>query len=46
MGPLSQMMSMLPGIDTSMMPKGKEKEGVAQIKRFITMMDSMTDEGN
>lgn len=46
MGPLSQVMSMIPGIEANMIPKGKEKEGVAQLKRFITMMDSMTNEGS
>jgi hypothetical protein len=28
------------------MPKGHEKESQAKIKWYMTMMDSMTDEGN
>lgn len=27
------------------MPKGKEKESLAKMKRYMTMMDSMTNEG-
>lgn len=27
------------------MPKGREKESQAKIKRYMTMMDSMTNEG-
>ncbi|KAL6647564.1 hypothetical protein ACP70R_015001 [Stipagrostis hirtigluma subsp. patula] len=44
MGPLGQVFSMLPGFSAELMPKGKEKEGQAKIKRYMTMMDSMTDE--
>ncbi|KAL6610486.1 hypothetical protein ACP70R_040455 [Stipagrostis hirtigluma subsp. patula] len=44
MGPLGQIFSMLPGFRSELMPKGKEKEGQAKIKRYMTMMDSMTDE--
>ncbi|XP_050363204.1 signal recognition particle 54 kDa protein 2 [Argentina anserina] len=42
MGPLSQLTSMLPGAD--LMPKGNDKESQAKIKRYMTMMDSMTEE--
>jgi signal recognition particle subunit SRP54 len=42
MGPLSQVMSMIPGLSQELMPKGKEKEGQARIKKFLTIMDSMT----
>ena len=36
---------MLPGFSAELMPKGREKESQAKIKRYMTMMDSMTDEG-
>lgn len=42
MGPLSQVMSMIPGLSQELMPKGKEKEGQLRIKNFLTIMDSMT----
>lgn len=35
---------MIPGLNANMIPKGKEKEGTARIKRFLCMMDSMTNE--
>jgi signal recognition particle subunit SRP54 len=44
MGPLSQVMSMIPGFSQELMPKGREKESSTKIKKFMTMMDSMTDE--
>ncbi|KAL3736806.1 hypothetical protein ACJRO7_025696 [Eucalyptus globulus] len=46
MGPIGQVFSMLPGFSSSeLMPKGQEKESQAKIKRYMTMMDSMTNEG-
>lgn len=36
---------MIPGFSQEFMPKGREKESQAKIKKFMTMMDSMTDEG-
>jgi signal recognition particle GTPase len=36
---------MLPGFSSELMPKGHEKEGQAKIKRYMTIMDSMTDAG-
>ncbi|CAN1306968.1 Signal recognition particle 54 kDa protein 2 [Linum perenne] len=45
MGPIGQVFSMLPGFSSELMPKGREKESQAKIKRYMTMMDSMTDEG-
>jgi len=36
---------MLPGFSAELMPKGREKESQAKIKRYMTMMDSMTNEG-
>ncbi|KAK9923093.1 hypothetical protein M0R45_031527 [Rubus argutus] len=44
MGPISQVFSMLPGFSAELMPKGREKDSQAKIKRYMTMMDSMTDE--
>mmetsp|Transcript_75691 Transcript_75691/g.169744 ORF Transcript_75691/g.169744 Transcript_75691/m.169744 type:complete len:519 (-) Transcript_75691:15-1571(-) len=42
MGPMGQIMQMIPGM-SQMMPQGAEKEGVKRIKRFMVMMDSLTD---
>uniref|UniRef100_A0A2N9EK97 signal-recognition-particle GTPase n=1 Tax=Fagus sylvatica TaxID=28930 RepID=A0A2N9EK97_FAGSY len=44
MGPIGQVFSMLPGFSAELMPKGREKESSAKIKRYMTMMDSMTNE--
>ncbi|KAJ6302996.1 hypothetical protein OIU77_016977 [Salix suchowensis] len=44
MGPIGQVFSMLPGFSAELMPKGHEKESQAKIKRYMTMMDSMTNE--
>ncbi|GMP34538.1 hypothetical protein CsSME_00007361 [Camellia sinensis var. sinensis] len=44
MGPIGQVFSMLPGFSAELMPKGREKESQAKIKRYMTMMDSMTNE--
>jgi signal recognition particle subunit SRP54 len=43
MGPMSQVMSMIPGFSNAIMPPGHEKESQAKVKRFMTIMDSMTD---
>merc|ERR1711972_868068 len=42
MGPMGQVMQMIPGM-SNMLPQGAEKEGTKRIKRFMVMMDSMTD---
>ncbi|XP_025808958.1 signal recognition particle 54 kDa protein 2-like [Panicum hallii] len=42
MGPLGQLFSMIPGLSAQFIEKGKEKEGQAKIKRYMTIMDSMT----
>merc|ERR1719436_2026863 len=44
LGSLQQVMSMIPGINSDMLPQGSEKQGVQRIKRFMTVMDSMTDD--
>lgn len=43
MGPMSQVMQMIPGM-SQMLPQGAEKEGAKRIKRFMVMMDSLTDD--
>lgn len=42
LGPLGKVMSMIPGF-SNIMGKGKEKESVNRIKRFMTVMDSMNN---
>ena len=44
MGPMSSVMSMIPGFGNDIMPKGQEKQSQAKIKRMMCLMDSMTDE--
>ncbi|KAF6145887.1 hypothetical protein GIB67_028882, partial [Kingdonia uniflora] len=44
MGPIGKVFSMHPGFSSELMPKGHEKESRAKIKRYMTMMDSMTNE--
>merc|ERR550514_2356709 len=45
MGPMSQVLSMIPGLANSpLMQKGVEKEGVKRIKKFMVIMDSMNDD--
>ncbi|CAH2036192.1 unnamed protein product [Thlaspi arvense] len=44
MGPLKEVFQMLPGFSSEIMPKGHEKESQAKLKRYMTMMDSMTNE--
>ncbi|KAI6689925.1 hypothetical protein NL676_026753 [Syzygium grande] len=44
MGPVGQVFPMLPGFSSELMPKGQGKESQAKLKRYMTMMDSMTNE--
>lgn len=44
MGSLNNVVSMIPGMNSNLIPKGREKEGINRIKRFLYMLDSMTDE--
>jgi len=44
MGSLGSVMSMIPGMNSNLIPKGKEKEATARIKRFLYMMDSMNNQ--
>ena len=39
----AQVMSMIPGFSNALMPPGHEKESSAKIKRYMCIMDSMTD---
>ena len=43
LGPLSRVMSMIPGLPQGLAQKGGEKEGADRIRRFMFMMDSMND---
>ena len=36
---------MIPGFTQELMPQGREKESTARLKKFMTIMDSMTDQG-
>ena len=42
MGPMSQVMSMIPGMADAL-PQGSERAGQAKIKRMLCLMDSMSD---
>ncbi|KAI9015017.1 SRP54-type protein [Gaertneriomyces semiglobifer] len=42
MGPMSKIMSMMPGIPEELLQMG-DKEGSVRLKRFLCMMDSMND---
>ena len=44
MGPLGNLMSMIPGMAQAGMPEGMEKHGVERMKKFIVIMDSLTAE--
>jgi signal recognition particle subunit SRP54 len=44
MGPLDKVVNMIPGLSNMMIPGGKEKEASNKIKRYLCIMDSMTDE--
>jgi len=43
MGPISQIMGMIPGFSQDLITKGGEQESVARLKKLMTMMDSMND---
>ncbi|XP_065198213.1 signal recognition particle subunit SRP54-like [Sycon ciliatum] len=44
LGPFSQIMGMFPGLSQDLMGKGGEQEAMANFKRMMTIMDSMSDE--
>lgn len=43
MGPMGKVLSMFPGMQ-DLIPKGKEREGTLRVKKFLSIMNSMTDE--
>jgi len=43
LGPLNQVLSMIPGLPQGLIPKGSEKDGAKRIRKFMYMMDSMTE---
>lgn len=43
MGPINQIMGMIPGFSTEFLTKGGEKESAARLKRMMCIMDSMND---
>ena len=45
MGPINQIMGMIPGMGTDFLTKGGEKESAARLKRMMCIMDSMNDKG-
>ena len=45
MGPINQIMGMIPGFSTEFLTKGGEKESAARLKRMMCIMDSMNDNG-
>ena len=44
MGSMGQIMSMIPGFGSNLITKGKEKESAEKIKRYLYMLDSMTND--
>ena len=42
MGSIGQLASMIPGLNSNLITKDKEKESTAKIQRILTCMDSMT----
>jgi len=42
MGSLSSVVSMIPGMNSNVMNKDQEKFAIVRIKKFLSMMDSMT----
>lgn len=42
MGNISQLASMIPGMNSNMFTKDKEKESTEKMQRFLTSLDSMT----
>ncbi|KNC47826.1 signal recognition particle protein 1 [Thecamonas trahens ATCC 50062] len=44
MGPISSVMSMMPGMSSSMLNSGSDEESARRINMFLSIMDSMTNE--
>jgi signal recognition particle subunit SRP54 len=45
MGPFGQIMNMIPGFPPDFMSKGGEQESMSRLKKMMTVMDSMSDDG-
>ena len=43
MGPLDKVINMIPGM-SNIMPEGSEKEASKKMKKYLCIIDSMTDE--
>ena len=43
MGSMSQMMSLLPGAASQLMPEGQDQQSQQKIKKMLTMLDSMSE---
>jgi len=43
MGPMSQMMGMIPGFDANLLGSNNDKSSQIQIKRYITIIESMSE---
>jgi signal recognition particle subunit SRP54 len=43
MGPMSQILSMIPGFGANMLPQGAQDASQQKMKQFMCIMDSMTD---
>ncbi|KAI5611500.1 signal recognition particle 54 kDa protein [Silurus asotus] len=44
MGPIGQIMGMIPGFGTDFLSKDNEQKSVARLEKFLTIMDSMNDQ--
>jgi signal recognition particle subunit SRP54 len=45
LGPLSKVMSMIPGMSADMFPQGSEEDTQKHFRKMLCIMDSMTAEG-
>lgn len=43
LGPMNKMMSMMPGVPDYLIPKNNDADGTNRIKKFLYIMDSMTN---
>lgn len=43
MGPLNKIMGMMPGMPEYLIPKGGDQEATGRLRKFMVMMDSMTN---
>ena len=45
LSPPDRLQGMIPGFSPDFMSKGNERESMARLKRLMTIMDSMNDQG-